>query len=93
MLVEQLAEQGLRLFIEGKQLVVKSDYKLTVQHRQLIKTHKQQLLTEIMHQHDRYITTMKQISPHERHYRYYQRPDESLDQYHDRVIDESFRSP
>jgi len=89
MLVEQLAEQGLRLFINGDQLGVKSDHKLTPQHREIITKHKQQLLTEVEHQSDRYKTTMKQISSKERSYRYYLRPNESNDDYLDRVINES----
>lgn len=92
MLVEQLAEQGLRLFINGDQLGVKSDYKLTPQHREIITQHKQQLLTELEHQHDKYKTTMKQINPKERSYRYYQRPDESDADYLGRVIDESLNT-
>jgi hypothetical protein len=92
MLVVQLAEQGLRLSIDGEQLVVKSDCELTPQHRQLITQHKQQLLSEVAHQHDRYKTTMKQIGLNERSYRYYQLPDESDDDYVGRVIDESFNS-
>jgi hypothetical protein len=90
MLIELLTKQGLRLFINGQQLVVKSDCELTPQHRQLITQHKQQLLTEVAHQKDRYKTTMKQLSSKERTYQYYPRPNESDDDYLGRVIDESF---
>tara|TARA_R110002049_G_scaffold35531_13_gene114658 strand:- start:951 stop:1223 length:273 start_codon:yes stop_codon:yes gene_type:complete len=86
----QLAEQGIQLFIDGKQLGVTSDCELTPQHRQLITQHKQQLLSELAHQKDRYKTTMKQLSSKERTYQYYQRPNESDDDYLGRVLDESF---
>jgi hypothetical protein len=90
MLVEQLAEQGLRLFINGDELIVKLDHELTPQLYELIKQHKQQLMSEVEHQGDEYKTTMKQISINERAYRYYQRPDESDNDYLGRIIDESF---
>jgi hypothetical protein len=45
MLVEELTKQGLRLFIDGKQIIVECDHELTPKHRQLIKNNKQQLLT------------------------------------------------
>ena len=92
MLMEELTKQGLRLFIDGKQIVVECDFELTPQHREIIKNNKQQLLTELEHQHDKYKTTMKQISPKERSYQYYQRPDESDADYLGRVIDESLNT-
>ena len=90
MLVEQLAEQGIRLFINGMRLGVTSDHVLTPQLSELIKQHKQQLMSELEHQGDEYKTTMKQISINERAYRYYQQPDESDNDYLGRIIDESF---
>jgi len=92
MLMEELTKQGLRLFIDGKQIVVECDFELTPQHREIIKNNKQQLLTEIAHKQDCYKTTMKQINPKERSYRYYQRPDESDADYLGRVIDESLNT-
>lgn len=92
MLVDELIKQGLSLFINGDELIVDSDHKLTPQHREIITQHKQQLLSEVEHQSDRYKTTMKQISLKERSYRYYQRPDESNADYLGRVIDESLNT-
>lgn len=89
MLVEELTKQGLRLFIDGKQIIVECDQELTPQHRQLIKNNKQQLLTELAHKQYRYKTTITHDSPTEAIYQYYQRPDESDDDYLGRVIDES----
>jgi len=92
MLVEELTKQGLRLFIYGKKIVVDCDYKLTPQHREIIKNNKQQLFTEIEHKQDCYKTTMKKISSTETTYQHYQRPDESDDDYIGRVIDESLNA-
>jgi len=41
---------------------------------------------------DKYETTMKQINMKERSFQYCQCPNETLDQYHDRVIDESYQA-
>jgi len=103
MLLSQLQNDGLQLYVDGEQLAVKSNTELTVQQRGLLKRYKRQLLAELAHAKDKYKTTIRQINPVgylgstglpdrplEMFHQYRQRPDETEEQYHDRVIDESF---
>lgn len=92
MLIEQLADQGFQVFIEGSRVGVKPACKLTPQLRQLIKNNKQQILAELACKQDGTKTTMTRVRPKEAIYRYHQRPDESDDDYHDRVLDESLNA-
>jgi len=105
-LLSQLQNDGLTLTADGEQLTVESNTELTVQQRGLLRRYKRQLLSELAHATDQYKTTIKRINPVgylgstglpdrplEMFHQYHQRTDETIEQYHDRVIDESFFSP
>lgn len=89
MLLSQLQNDGLKLYIDGGQLAVETDIALTVQQRGLLRRYKRQLVSELLQAGDNYKTIIKRVSPMEMLHQYHQRPDETEEQYHDRVIAES----
>ena len=64
-----------------------------LQHNHITAASSNSIAVEVMDSHNvRYQTIMKQVSSTERSYQYYQRPDESDDDYLGRIIDESLHS-